>query len=52
MDKYNLTDSQWENGEDGVYLTEDGWYTNQNGQVVGPFLWQEEVESIAPQFFD
>lgn len=47
----NLSDEEWENGEDGVYLSEEGWIVRKDGQEIGPWPQREFAEEAAPEFF-
>lgn len=51
IDAFNLTDTQWEAGLDGVYLGADGWYVRHQGQESGPWDDRQFVEEAAPEFF-
>lgn len=44
-DEKNLSDEEWDAGENGIYLGEDGWHTRRNGSEEGPFQTFEEATS-------
>ena len=49
--EFNLNDTQWDAGEDGVYLSSDGWMIRTNGREEGPWQQIEFAEEAEPEFF-
>ena len=52
VEQYNLTDDEWEEGADGVYLSPYGWHVRKGSYDGGPWKQREFAEEAAPEFFE
>jgi hypothetical protein len=50
--EFNLTDKQWLEGINGVWLSSNGWYARDGGRELGPFGQREFIEEEVPDFFE